>query len=77
LDHPGRRNIGGKKVSDKKWRESNKKNMSEYYSKLGTNKTKNIVKNTLKNTIKTILIRLEKPNVITKEIVKRETPSIN
>jgi hypothetical protein len=73
--HPGRRNIGGKKTFLIKNGENLIKcQKSEYYSKVGTNKTKNIVKNTLKNTIKTILIRLEKPNVITKENRKARDP---
>jgi hypothetical protein len=38
---------------------------------------KNIEKNILKNIVKKMLMILEKQNVTTKGIVKRETPSIN
>jgi hypothetical protein len=71
----GRRNIGGKKVADKKWREKNKEKVSVYVQTW--NDKKNIVKNILKNTEKKILIKFVKLNVIMKEIVKQMTPPIS
>jgi ribosomal protein S25 len=46
-------------------------------TKNGQSKIKNTLKNISKNTVKKIRKKLKKPNVITREIVKRVTPSIN
>jgi len=42
MDSPGRRYFGGKKISDKKYYESNKEKISEYYSEWKKNKKEHL-----------------------------------
>jgi mevalonate pyrophosphate decarboxylase len=76
MDTSGRRNLGGKKVSDKKYYESNKDKISEYYKTWREDKKEHL-KEYQKEYRKNNIEKIRRPKEITKGTVKRRTPFIN